>query len=958
MNTPAWEDMNMTEEYFERTKYYQEIYGKNTILLMQSGAFYEVYGHKNLSEIEYKGSLIQDFSRICDMSISHKKIKYGKEELYMAGFRDYSIEKYVSKLVEKNFTVVVFSQEDKMQETGAQKKVRVLDGIYSPGTHVSYDVETETQWSNHLMCIWIHPFKKTVNVGISIINIFTGKSYLLEHTLPPGKIQNTSFDELDKCICIYRPMEVIYICDDPSILPNIHSLSNKDIYIHVLHTKISYISNASDQSYIHHILSKYFGSKCWTQCAEFSYYELATQCFCVITHFLEEHNPNLCKHIQFPHWENKRNNMLLANHTLEQLNILDVGKENGNLSSVHAWTNKCISVMGKRLFLEILTHPVFDDNLLQKEYDAIEKMSQSGMVDFIREQLKFVYDIQSLSRQLMNNKLYPSGLFKLFSSIEKIEQIFICFAETSWMYDYLEINSWSILQDKINTFLCFLRERVHIEICANVSNLIQVDNPIVKKGFYNDLDNLYESYEKNHNQILTIQNFLEKQINPTSKPGEYIKYNSTEKNCVRLQITKTRSNVLQQKMKNHSEKIILDYGIEFFWKDVQFVSSNKTNLEIRFPLCDEVCKNLGSFQSQLNKMTQEVYLSILKKIENDFIETIEMCGISIAKLDVLTNKTYIMDKYNYCKPEIDSSATKSYVHAHKLRHVLIERINQEELYVPNTVKIGGSEDLNGMLLFGTNTVGKTSMMRALGISIIMAQAGMYVPCSKFVFKPYESLFSRILNQDNLFKGLSTFGVEMSELRIILQYANKNSLVLGDELCSGTETVSALSIMMSSLIHLHKIKCSFMFTTHFHEIVDFSEMNDLKDKVKCFHLAISYDKNKGCIVYDRTLREGSGPRSYGLEICESLFMDKQFLEDAYNIRKKHFPEYEGSLNLSKSKYNAKKIKGNCECCGKTSDDIHHIKEQHLANQNGFIDSFHKNHPANLMAICKSCHQKFH
>jgi len=267
------------------------------------------------------------------------------------------------------------------------------------------------------------------------------------------------------------------------------------------------------------------------------------------------------------------------------------------------------------------------------------------------------------------------------------------------------------------------------------------------------------------------------------------------------------------------------------------------------------------------------------------------------------------------------------------------------------------DEKNGMLLFGVNTSGKTSLMRAAGIAVIMAQTGMYVPCQRFVYKPYRSVFSRILNQDNLFKGLSTFAVEMSELRVILKYADENSLILGDELCSGTETVSALSIMMSSLLQMNKVCCSFMFTTHFHEIVDMRELQDLS-KIQLFHLTLSFNRDKGILEYDRKLKPGSGPSSYGLEVCESLYMDRSFLERAYEIRRTHFPEFEGSLRLSKCKYNAKKLKTKCEKCGKLSDEIHHIHPQKDADEQGFIESFHKNNPANLMALCEACHLLMH
>ena len=293
-----------------------------------------------------------------------------------------------------------------------------------------------------------------------------------------------------------------------------------------------------------------------------------------------------------------------------------------------------------------------------------------------------------------------------------------------------------------------------------------------------------------------------------------------------------------------------------------------------------------------------------------------------------------------------------------MRHILIEQINTNEIYVSNDISIGNENHINGMLLFGANTSGKTSNMRALGISIVMAQAGMYVPCKSFVYKPYKSLYSRILNQDNLFKGLSTFAVEMSELRVILKYADENSLILGDELCSGTETISALSIMMASLIQLNEKRCSFMFTTHFHEIIHFEELKQMS-KIQCYYLEIKFNAEKGSIEYDRILKEGSGPPSYGLEVCESLYMDNRFLEKAYEIRRMYYPEYEGTLSLTKSRYSSKKLKIKCEKCGSLSEEIHHIHPQKDADKNGFIaNSFHKNNPANLMSLCEKCHDKIH
>jgi DNA mismatch repair protein MutS len=300
----------------------------------------------------------------------------------------------------------------------------------------------------------------------------------------------------------------------------------------------------------------------------------------------------------------------------------------------------------------------------------------------------------------------------------------------------------------------------------------------------------------------------------------------------------------------------------------------------------------------------------------------------------------------------------SYMKASEVRHPLIEHIQKNELYVTNDISLGSNTSKSGILLFGTNAVGKTSFIRAIGIIIIMAQTGLYVPCSSFEYSPYKAIFSRILGNDNLFKGLSTFAVEMSELRIILKMADQNSLVLGDELCSGTEIESALSLFCTGLIELHSKKSTFLFATHFHEITEYSEIQNLEN-LDIKHMAVHYDASKQCLIYDRKLSDGQGSRTYGLEVCKSLHMEDDFLEKAYQFRKKYFPESSGNLEHSNSRYNTKKIRGSCEKCHKKlAEETHHLSPQKNADKNGFIGTFHKNHPANLLSLCENCHLEIH
>jgi DNA mismatch repair protein MutS len=244
----------------------------------------------------------------------------------------------------------------------------------------------------------------------------------------------------------------------------------------------------------------------------------------------------------------------------------------------------------------------------------------------------------------------------------------------------------------------------------------------------------------------------------------------------------------------------------------------------------------------------------------------------------------------------------------------------------------------------------------------MAQSGFYVPCEAFTYSPYKYLFTRILGNDNLFKGLSTFAVEMSELRTILRLADQNSLVLGDELCSGTENISAISIFVAGIQKLYRVKSSFIFATHIHEIVHFKEISDLSTVI-LQHLTVVYDQAQDLLVYDRKIKPGPGNSMYGLEVCKSLKLPEDFLDDAFNIRMKYFSEQQGFLSLKTSHFNSKKIMNLCEVCKQNKGtEVHHLQHQKFADSDGFIKTesafFHKNALANLVTLCDNCHTDIH
>jgi DNA mismatch repair protein MutS len=980
---------NIYSEYFKYTKEYQEKYGENTIVLMQVGSFLEVYGVRDSKTGELVESKIKEFSDLCQFNIAEKKNAFGgKGQIVMAGFMVYLLDKYLPKMLDGGFTIVVYLQEKEPKKDGKSYN-RVLYKIYSPGTYLSCDSDSSPQITNNIMCIWLHMSKPlftssvsktrdTMICGVSIINIFTGKSYIFEYQTP-FLMNNTTFDDLERCVSVFNPSEILFLSplENNDIVKVIQytGISSPSIHYYNTNENNNKINNCTNQQYIKQILTTFYNDETYGICSEFNENIMATQSFCFLLNFIQEHNPDLVRKISIPIFNNISDRLVLANHTLMQLNIIDSGNKNmGKHSSVLSFLNCCCSPIGKRKFQYQLTNPTSDETWLNKEYEMINLMLKPdnyAMVENFRKILTQIRDIEKVCRQIIIKKVYPSSIAHLYKSVDLIQQINVCLYESTNIVNYLcddffkdyDIDLKVYMENLCSDFLKYINQHFKIDICKKINSMNNFDENIIQKGVSENLDVTIQEYENSQNIFYGLKQYLNQLIHKNSDSSatelEFVKVHETEKSGVSLQITSKRSQILKNIIDKMTNPIVEICKTPINIKDIKFskLNSASTNMDIDSPFISQICKKIFISKDIINKLISEIYLKVLDDIENVWLNKLENIISYIAKIDILQCKTYLAKKYNYCCPEINESSPKSYVDVSDLRHCLIEQLQQNEIYITNDLLLGKSEQ-NGVLLYGTNAVGKTSLIRALGVSVIMAQAGLFVPCSRFIYKPYTAIFSRILGNDNIFKGLSSFEVEISELRIILKMADKNSLILGDELCSTTDSQSALSIFATGLMKLCEKDASFIFSTHYYELSKYDEILNLKS-LKLKHMTVSYDAENDCLIYDRKLKDGSGTSSHGLEVCKSLYLDDSFLTLAYEIRNKYYPDARGELSNNKTKYNSQKIRGICEICKKTiGEETHHLSPQKDADDSGYIGTFHKNHPANLISICEACHDNIH
>jgi DNA mismatch repair protein MutS len=978
--------MALIKEYFELTKKYLNEYGENTILLMQVGSFYECYGYKNQENIY--GSKITNFSQICELNVVNKNTCVGEENIVMAGFKVEFLEKYLRKLQEVGYTTVVYKQDE-----AAKNTTRSLEGIYSPGTYFSNDT---TNLTNNLTCVWIEMLNnkftngKVVIVGMSNIDIFTGKINLFEYK--ESYIHNpTTFDELERFISIYNPSEVI-------IISNLNEKEIKDIInfvnincnsIQIIERNdnsvnkpemIKRVNNCEKQIYQKELLNKFYKINDFDVFYQNFYNNtIATQSFCFLLDYVYQHNPFLVYKVNEPLFDNFTDRLVLANHSLKQLNIIDDHNYTGKYSSVLKMLNCCFTPMGKREFTHKFLNPTTNIEFLQREYDIIEYLlnNYEKYDVFLKEHLKEIKDISKWERQIFIKKITPKSFYNLHKNINTILSIFNFVKNDEYIMKYLKKldDNLDELNEIGNNISNYIEKTIILDLAKDVDQFDSFNINFFNIGIDEQIDKKTEIMRDSESKLEAIRlclNNLIKSKEKSNKGTEYVKIHETEKNNYSLLTTNRRCKLLEDSLPNDTEILELKYksylnnkekGFDFKIKKkgFEFIKQSASNMFIYDNQIDELCKTITSTKNLMKDLISLVYNKFIEDFGEKFQKQLELIIRFITLIDIIYTKSFISKKYNYCKPNIITQANKSFVDAKNLRHSLIEYLQTNEFYVTNDIILGNGET-DGNLIYGTNAVGKTSLIRALGISVVMAQSGLYVPCSEFNFKPYKYIFTRILGNDNIFKGLSTFAVEMSELRTILRLADKDSLILGDELCSGTEISSAISIFVSGIQKLSSINCSYIFATHLHEIVNYEEITEITN-LKIKHMEVIYDKQNDCLVYDRKLKDGPGNCMYGLEVCKSLNLPKDFLENAYNIRMKYNKETASVLSLKQSHFNAKKLMGICEICGTNmGTEVHHLQHQSNSDKDGFItidgNKVHKNNPANLLTLCEKCHNNFH
>lgn len=936
------------------------------------------------------------------------------------GFPVISADKNIATLLANDYVVIKYDQQ------GSGKNItRAVTEILSPTMqidsisltratsnvaciYIEYQKGNIGKYENFL-----------ITTGVSVVDIITGQNKVCEFYSKTDD-QVHAIQELYRFLTAHSPRElIIHVNDLPKGLDT-HSQDSPNPYIKYLESilelkrydRLNYYVNSisadyKKSAYQIEFFNKIFGknessstisttSKVRFKIIKQSNPRIVSDLglermnygiisYITLLQHCHSYNSNIIVKLSKPNlqWLDENNHLILTHNAIIQLELIPA-KENKmqrkkEIDSLLSVLDHCRTNLGKRALNNILQNPMLKSDEINKYYEMVSEMSllvnnDEPMWSVLDRQLRELPDLGRLQRKLELKLINPKELSVLIRAYTKIVNIYI----TNINVNAPTFHTQLFTQEEIIQFNEFLTrynnlfnldalECCHIASGESNSKWIEFDNYPINTGYYPELDeyNNQLATAENHLQLIIdhLNTFL---VKTTGKKIEY-KTAKRKQGAQKQDPTGTLISTTTAKA-NKLSNAAIDVNL---CGDLEFYPHTSTEKKISSNVIENLSNIIDTNKSVIRKKLLVIYEAILDEMNNNYNFYVTIANI-IAKIDLIHCYALVSDKYNYHRPEIIDVDGPSFLEAHDLRHGIIERIIDYP-YVTNDVHLGKNENYdiinnrnyggpNGMILMGINQSGKSSTLKALSITIIMAQIGCYTP-AKLRYKPYNKIITRLSSNDNLFKGESTFIVEASEIRTIIRQSDLNTLCVIDEACKGSEIYSAASITIALIKNMINHQSSFMLSTHLHSIITLPFITEInKTFLEICHLSVIHDELTDKLIYDRKLKPGGGSTIYGITVVKSLGFPTDFTDSANEILLYLMGQSGNILDTKTSRHNSKVYIHSCAICEKTSMQTelhtHHIIEQSKADARGLIEHFDKNIKDNLIILCKNCHQYLH
>ena len=539
-------------------------------------------------------------------------------------------------------------------------------------------------------------------------------------------------------------------------------------------------------------------------------------------------------HIRTVNVKKQDNYLKMDIHTKRNLELTENLRLKERMYSLLWLLDNTKTAMGSRKLKQWIENPIIDKDTLNKRYDIVETLLKEFILcDELRDYLYEVYDLERLCGRISLGNANARDLIQLRNSLKVLPNINEILSKIGFYRNLTDVSDLYRLLDES------LYENPPIGL---------KEGYLIKEGYNSKLDELKElrsggkdfisKFELEEKERTGIKNL---KVGFNKVFGYFIEISKGSLDLV----TDDMGYIRKQTLAN-CERFINPILKE---KEDLILTSEEKIIELEYSLFTEIRDKAKEFIPKLQEISK-----------------------IISEIDVLQSFSLVSEKYNYIRPILNDNNEIRLIDS---RHPVVEKVIKES-YVENDIVM--DKNTNIILITGPNMAGKSTYMRQLGIIVIMAQIGCFVPAKEANLPVFDKIFTRIGASDDLVSGESTFMVEMIEASNAIKNATPNSLILFDELGRGTATFDGMSLAQAILEYIHnKVGAKTLFSTHYHELTDLEK--DLK-KLKNMH--VSAEENEGEVIFLHKVKEGSVDKSYGINVAKLAGLPDEVINRANDI----------------------------------------------------------------------------
>lgn len=738
----------------------------------------------------------------------------------LAGFPHHALDHYLTKMIKAGFRVAICEQIEDPKKAKTVVKRDVLE-VVTPGTALS-DQLLDSKRNNYLASVYL----KDNLCGFSVTDISTGEFSVTEFTR----------DHLVEQIQAFDPTELLIADEQADFILSKLPL-NKDITI----TKREAWIFARDYTY--EILVEHFRTLSLKGfgCEDL---EPGISAAGAILHYLKESKKCDLNHISHLTRFSNSEFVLIDSTTRRNLELISplMAGANPRHTLIHI-IDRTKTPMGGRMLVSWMLRPLYQIQPINDRLDAVQELFDANEIrNQIRDQLRKVGDLERLLSKISTARANARDLISLKNTLKRIPEI-------KTLLEAMEGKKLVMIRDELQpqkTIVETIEKAIVDEPPLSLS-----EGGIIRKGHSQELDELREISHSGKDWIARLQTSERER---TRIPSLKVNYNKVF--GYYIEVTKP-----------HLSKIPKEY----------IRKQTLVNAE-RFitPQLKEYEEKVLGAEEKIIALEYELFDKIRNFVAED-AKTIQNNAHLLAELDCLSGFAQVASENNYCRPEILENDQLEIIDG---RHPVVEKLLPHgEAFVPNDLKANNESD-QILIITGPNMAGKSTYLRQVGLIVLMAEMGSFVPAKRASIGLVDKIFTRVGASDNLAAGESTFLTEMNEAANILNNATPRSLILLDEIGRGTSTFDGLSIAWSVAEYLHnvpQVAAKTLFATHYHEL---TELARIMSRVKNYNVAVKEWGDQ--IVFLRKIVEGGCDHSYGIHVAQLAGLPQSVIERAREV----------------------------------------------------------------------------